>query len=70
MIVPLWYTGGMEKKTVNLNVRMPADLHERLKRRAGQDMRSMNFEILWLLALALDSLESDEQPKRSQSEAS
>jgi plasmid stability protein len=60
----------MEKKTVNLNVRMPADLHDRLKRRAGQDMRSLNFEVLWLLALALDSLENSEPRDREQADAS
>ena len=69
-MVPPWYTGGMEKKTVNLNVRMPADLHERVKRRAGRDMRSLNLEVLWLLALALDTLEASEKPGQAQAEAS
>jgi predicted HicB family RNase H-like nuclease len=60
----------MEKKTVNLNVRMPADLHERVKRRAGQDMRSLNYEVLWLLERALDSLESTDERDRKQADAS
>lgn len=62
----------MEKKTVNLNVRMPADLHDRVKRRSGRDMRSLNLEILWLLAFALDTLEASEgtSDRRSQADAS
>lgn len=60
----------MEKKTVNLNVRMPGDLHERVKRRAGRDMRSLNYEVLWLLAFALDTLESSEPRDREQVDAS
>lgn len=62
---PPCYTLGMERTTVNLNVRMPADLHERLKRRAGQDMRSLNLEVLWLLGLALDSLEAPGDQKKT-----
>jgi predicted HicB family RNase H-like nuclease len=60
----------MEKRTVNLNVRMPSDLHERVKRRAERDMRSLNFEVLWLLAHALDTLESHDEPDRQQTDAS
>ena len=59
----------MEKKTVNLNVRMPADLHERVKARASRDMRSLNYEVLWLLALALDTLENSGQGDRRQADA-
>lgn len=50
----------MEKKIVNLNVRMPADLHDRVKGRSVRDMRSLNLEILWLLGLALDAVEQNE----------
>lgn len=60
----------MEKKTVNLNVRMPADLHERVKTRASQDMRSLNLEILWLLAFALETLENSGQRDRERADAS
>lgn len=60
----------MEKRTVNLNVRMPADLHERLKHQAGRDMRSLNLEVLWLLGAALDAIEAREEPDREQADAS
>lgn len=66
---PPCYTGNMGKTTVNLNVRMPADLHDRLKRRAGQDMRSLNLEVLWLLGLALDKLEESGEQNQEQVEA-
>lgn len=55
---------------MNLNVRMPADLHERLKQRASKDMRSLNYEVLWLLALALDTLDSSDPREREQADAS
>lgn len=55
---------------MNLNVRMPADLHERVKRQAGRDMRSLNLEILWLLQRGLDAIERDQQAESGQSEAS
>lgn len=60
----------MEKRTVNLNVRMPADLHERVKRRAERDMRSLNYEVLWLLERALDTLESPDERDRREADAS
>lgn len=66
---PPCYTADMGKTTVNLNVRMPADLHERLKRRAGQDMRSLNLEVIWLLALALEKLEESGDQNQGQAEA-
>lgn len=67
---PPWYTGGMEKRTVNLNVRMPADLHERVKRQAGRDMRSLNLEVLWLLERGLESVKEADQSDREQADAS
>lgn len=60
----------MEKKTVNLNVRMPVDLHERVKRQAGRDMRSLNLEVLWLLERGLESVKETDQSDRGQEHAS
>lgn len=55
----------MEKPIVNVNVRMPSDLHERVKRQAERDMRSLNYEVLWLLAMALEQIERRAQPKQA-----
>lgn len=55
---------------MNVNVRIPADLHKRVVERASADLRSLNSEILWLLTRALDSLRnedtapSDREPDR------
>jgi predicted HicB family RNase H-like nuclease len=59
----------MEKKTVNLNVRMPADLHDRVKQQASRDMRSLNLEVLWLLERGLESVKSADEPERKQADA-
>jgi hypothetical protein len=39
--------------TVSINLRLSAELHGRLKEQAESDHRSLNSEILWLLAEAL-----------------
>lgn len=41
------------KETVNINLRLPAELHGRLKSQAESDQRSLNSEIVWLLGEAL-----------------
>ena len=47
------YTRAMK----NVNVRLSDELHERVAAQAERDLRSLNSEILWLLAFALDTLE-------------
>lgn len=59
----------MGKKTVNLNVRMPSDLHDRVKQQASRDMRSLNLEVLWLLERGLESLKTGKEHDRRQSDA-
>jgi predicted HicB family RNase H-like nuclease len=54
------YTGGVK----NVNVRVPDELHERVAAQAERDLRSLNSEILWLLALALDTLERQNREPR------
>lgn len=41
--------------TVHINLRLPEELHERLKRQAERDRRSLNAEILVLLERALEA---------------
>lgn len=42
-----------------VNLRLPDDLHARVKQAAQQDRRSLNGEILWLLDRALDARTDD-----------
>lgn len=44
--------------TVKLTLRVPEDLHARLAAAAKADRRSLNGEVLWLLAAALDRQET------------
>ncbi len=37
----------------NVNIRFPDDLHAKVKVAAGQDHRSFNAEVLWLIEQAL-----------------
>lgn len=60
----------MEKRIVNLNVRMPADLHERVKRQASRDMRSLNLEVLWLLERGLEAVHEGETRDQKKADAS
>jgi len=43
----------MDRATVHINLRLPADLHARLKTQAAHDRRSLNAEIVWLLDRSL-----------------
>lgn len=45
----------MPEKIVNINVRFPESLRDRVKTSADRDRRSMNSEILTLLEEALDA---------------
>ena len=38
----------------NINVRVPDDLHARIKQASEDDRRSLNAEILWLIEHGLD----------------
>lgn len=38
----------------NVNVRIPEELHQRVKDSADTDRRSLNSQILWLLEAGLD----------------
>jgi hypothetical protein len=44
-------------RTVSINLRIPAEFHAQLKQEADTDRRSLNAEILWLLAEALTAKE-------------
>jgi predicted HicB family RNase H-like nuclease len=48
----------MEAASVSINLRLPRDLHARLKDQAARDRRSLNAEIVWLLDGALDDIET------------
>jgi hypothetical protein len=43
----------VDQATVHINLRLPADLHARLKDQAAHDRRSLNAEIVWLLDRSL-----------------
>lgn len=43
---------------VSINLRLPRDLHARLKAQAARDRRSLNSEIVWLLDSAVSDIES------------
>jgi hypothetical protein len=44
----------MATDTVNYNLRLPRELHDRVKALAGEDRRSVNAEYVWLLEGAVD----------------
>jgi hypothetical protein len=46
---------------VNYNLRLPRELHERVKALAVEDLRSVNAEYLWLLEAAVDREERGER---------
>jgi plasmid stability protein len=48
----------MEEAPVSLNLRLPRDLHTRLKEQAARDRRSLNAEIVWLLDRGLAETET------------
>ena len=43
----------MDEAVVHINLRLPRDLHARLKEQAADDRRSLNAEIVWLLDRSL-----------------
>jgi len=47
----------------NLNIRIPEELHARVKQSAGTDRRSLNSQILWLIETGLGA--RDEEPNAS-----
>lgn len=48
-----WYYGGMADE-VKLTVRLPHELHARVKALAHEDRRSLNAQLVWLLDAAVD----------------
>jgi predicted HicB family RNase H-like nuclease len=50
--------------TKNVNVRIPDELHARIKRAAEQDRRSLNAEILHLAERGLDEEEAAQAGSR------
>lgn len=40
---------------IRLTLRIPAEMHEQLRRAADEEKRSLNAEILWLLGAALSA---------------
>lgn len=46
-------TKGSNEATVKLNIRMPADLHKRLKAKAGREDRSLNAQAIQIFREAL-----------------
>lgn len=55
----------MSEKTVNINVRFPESIRDRVKTFAEQDRRSMNSEILALLEDAMNARETSPGPRGS-----
>ena len=53
----------MPEKTVNINVRFPESIRDRVKAFASRDRRSMNSEILALLEEAMDAREPQRRPQ-------
>jgi hypothetical protein len=45
----------VDADSTSVNVRLPRDLHARLKDLAAMDRRSLNAEIVWLLERAVDA---------------
>lgn len=43
---------------MSINLRLPRDLHTRLKEQAARDRRSLNAEIVWLLDRGLAETET------------
>jgi predicted HicB family RNase H-like nuclease len=43
----------VDQATVHINLRLPRELHARLKEQAAHDGRSLNAEIVWLLDRSL-----------------
>jgi hypothetical protein len=43
----------VDQATVHINLRLPRDLHARMKDQAAHDRRSLNAEIVWLLDRSL-----------------
>ena len=41
--------------TKNISVRIPDELYERIKAASKKDLRSLNSQILWLIAAGLDA---------------
>lgn len=54
-----YYTRAM---TVNLGLRLPDELHDRLKAAAENDLRSLHSEILWLLDRSLADRDAPAEP--------
>lgn len=46
---------------MSINLRLPRDLHTRLKEQAARDRRSLNAEIVWLLDRGLAETETARQ---------
>lgn len=58
-ILPEWcYSAPMRTPSVSINLRLPPELHARLRERAAEDRRSLNGELVWLLERALADTES------------
>ncbi|PKW13654.1 Arc family DNA-binding protein [Saccharopolyspora spinosa] len=53
------YSGAMNDKPVSLNLRLPQELHKRLKARADEQRRSLNSEIVLLLDEATSGKQYD-----------
>lgn len=47
---------------MSISIRIPPTLHEQLAQRAAKDLRSLNAEIQWLLAIGLETVEQREGP--------
>lgn len=51
-----------EEETGTLSVRLPLSIREKVEKRAQQNRRSLNQEMVWMLQFALETLEK-EQPE-------
>ena len=54
----------MTTDTVKIILRLPSDLHASLRQLSKQEHRSLNSQIVYLLAWALARQDGDEQPQQ------
>ncbi len=52
-----------DEKTNGLSIRMPASIREEIQKRAVENRRSLNQEIVWLILRALEILAQEQAAK-------
>jgi len=52
-----------DEETISLSIRLPASIRDQIEKRARQNRRSLNQEIVWLILKALEILAQEPSPK-------